>query len=261
MQPLIDAFKHFARPTSIRFIVAALAIGVVLSFVRRTQRYARWYFVALLATLWLGSAPAVVERLLAWSNRDYRPIAAAADAHGASIVVVLGGGNETIQARGGSLNQVSSTAALRLLEAARLYHLLDRPTIIVSGGVTERQPGARSEGDAMRSAILELGIPSDKVLVEAESKTTHDEAREIARMLAGRPRQPIVIVTSPTHLPRALAVFRAAGLDPVPSAAPYASDHSLDRSRWAPSDAGLLLLDSLVYDSMAGLYYRLRGWM
>jgi len=55
-------------------------------------------------------------------------------------------------------------------------------------------------------------------------------------------------------------VFRAAGLDPVPSASPYASDHSLDTSRWAPSDVGLILFDTLVYDTMSGVYYWLRGW-
>jgi len=261
MQPFIDALKHFARPTSVLFVVAALSVGVVLLFVRRTQRYARWYFVALLAMFWLGSAPAVIERVLIWKSGEYRPITNAAEARGALVVVVLGGGNQTIQARGGSLNQVSWTAALRLLEAARLYRLLDRPTVIVSGGITEREPGARSEGDAMRKAIIELGVPAEKIIVEVESKTTHDEAREIARMLAGRPKQPIVIVTSPTHLPRALAVFRAAGLDPIPSAAPYASDHSLDSARLAPSDVGLLLFDTVVYDTMSGLYYWLRGWV
>lgn len=261
MQPFIEALKHFARPTSVHFIIAALSVGIVLSFVRRTQRYARWYFVALLAMFWIGSAPAVIEGLLRWKGSEYRPIASAAEARGASTIVVLGAGNDTIQARGGVINQVSWTAALRLLEAARVYRLLDQPTIIVSGGVTEPRPGARSEADAMRAVMIGLGVPAEKVLVEAQSKTTLDEAREIARMLAGRPKQPIVVVTSPTHLPRALAVFRAAGLDPVPSAAPYTADHTIDSSRWAPSDVGLLLFDTFVYDTMSGLYYWLRGWV
>jgi hypothetical protein len=60
---------------------------------------------------------------------------------------------------------------------------------------------------------------------------------------------------------RALAVFRAAGLDPVPSVAPYKSDHSLDRRRFVPSNGGLGLVDSLVYDTAADWYYRARGWM
>jgi len=99
------------------------------------------------------------------------------------------------------------------------------------------------------------------VVVEAQSKNTRQEAIFIARMLADRPRQPIVLVTSPTHMPRSLAVFRAAGLDPVPSAAAYKSDHSLERLRWVPSDVGRILVDTVVYDIAADWYYRIRGWM
>jgi uncharacterized SAM-binding protein YcdF (DUF218 family) len=160
-----------------------------------------------------------------------------------------------------SLNQISWTAGLRVLEAARLYRLLDHPTIVVSGGITRGGEGARSEGDGLRSAILGLGVPADHVLVEAESQTTRDEARVVARMLADRPRQPIVLVTSPTHMARALAVFKSAGLDPVPSASAFKSDHSLESQRWAPSDVGLLLFDTFVYDVLSNWYYRLRGWM
>src|SRR5262249_46679522 len=177
-----------------------------------------------------------------------------------NLIVVLGAGNSTIQAAGQAVNLVTWTAALRLLEAARLYTLLDRPTVIVSGGVTQRAIGARSEGDAMRSAILELGVPPDHVVVEEESKTTRDEAIVVARMLSGRPKQPSRLVPAATHMPRALAVFRAAGLDPVPAAAPYKSFRSLERLRWLPNDLALSMFDTLIYDAAATWYYRLRGW-
>jgi len=113
----------------------------------------------------------------------------------------------------------------------------------------------------MRDAMLELGVPPDHIVLETESKNTREEAIIIARMLAGRASQRIVLVTSPTHMPRSLAVFRAAGLDPIPSAAAYKSDHSLERLRWLPSDAGLVLLDSVVYDTAATWYYKARGWI
>jgi uncharacterized SAM-binding protein YcdF (DUF218 family) len=261
MQAVVEALKEFARPSSLTFFIGVAAIGVALAFIRRTARLARWYFAAVVATGWIVTSPACAERLVHWRGGGYRPLAAAADARGATVVVVLGAGNQTIQARGLTLNRVSWAGALRVLEGARLYQLLDRPTIIVSGGVTGRDEGARPEGEAMRDAILQLGVAADHVVVEAESKNTREEAILIARMLADRPRQPIVLVTSPTHMPRSLAVFREAGFDPVPSAAAYTSDHSLDRLRWLPSEVGLMLLDTVVYDAAANWYYRLRGWM
>jgi uncharacterized SAM-binding protein YcdF (DUF218 family) len=261
MQAVVEALKEFARPASLTFFVAVLAVGVALAFIRRTQRLARWYFAAALATCWIVTSPACAERLVQWRGGGYRPLVSPADARGATVVVVLGAGNETIQARGLTLNRISWAGALRVLEGARLYLLLDRPTIIVSGGVTGRDEGARPEAEAMRNAILQLGVPADHIVIEAESKNTREEAVVIARMLAGRARQPIVLVTSPTHMPRSLAVFRAAGLDPVPSVAAYKSDHSLERLRWAPSDVGLWLVDTVLYDGAAEWYYRARGWI
>jgi len=261
MQAVLGFLKEFARPTSLSFFIGVVGVGVALAFIRRTQRLARWYFAAVVATCWIVTSPACAERLVQWRGRGYRPLTVAADARGATVVVVLGAGNDTIQARGLALNRISWGGALRVLEGARLYRLLDRPTIIVSGGVTGRDEGARPEGEAMRNAIVQLGVPADHVVIEAESKSTREEAILIARMLADRPRQPIVLVTSPTHMPRSLAVFRGAGLDPVPSVSAYKSDHSLERFRWAPSDGGLLLVDSVLYDGAAEWYYRVRGWM
>lgn len=260
IQPIVEALKHFARPTSIVFLIAALAIGVIVAFRKRTQPLARWYFAALLAFYWIASAPAFVEPILRWEQNRYPVLTTAADARNARIIVVLGAGNATIKAAGQSLNLVTMTAAFRLLEATRVYQMLDRPTVIVSGGITARNVGARSEADAMRRAILELGVPADQIMVEEESKTTRDEAIVVARMLSDRQRQPIVLITSATHMPRALAVFRAAGLDPVPCAAPYKSDHSFERGRWLPSDLALMMFDTLLYDTAASWYYRLRGW-
>jgi len=255
MQAVLEALKESARPTSVTFFLALIAFGVIVAFIRRTERLARWYFAALFATYWIVASPACAERLVEWRGRGYRPLSIAADARGATVVVVLGAGNQTIESRGLTINRISSDAALRLLEGARLYRLLDRPTIIVSGGVTGRDKGAQPEAEAMRTAIVQLGIPAEHVMVEAESKNTRQEAAVIARMLSDRARQPIVLVTSPTHMSRALEEFRAAGLDPVPSAAAYKSEHSLERHRWIPSNGGLMLVDTVVYDSAAEWYY------
>ena len=257
----VEALKLVARPASLTFFLALLATGVALAFWRRTQRVARWYLAAVFASYWVVASPACAERLVSWQGGGYRPLADAAEARGAKMVVVLGAGNSTMQYGSFVLNQVSLGAALRLLEAARLYRLLDRPAILVSGGVTGRHEGAQSEAEGMREAIVRLGVPTDRVSIEAESKTTREEALVIARSLTGQPSRPLVLVTSPTHMARSLAVFRAAGLDVIPSAAPIKPDHWSEKRRWVPSDFGLLLFDGVVYDAAATLYYRLRGWM
>ena len=54
--------------------------------------------------------------------------------------------------------------------------------------------------------------------------TTRDEARLLAPILVARGAQRFILVTSPTHMRRAVAAFRREGLDPVPSVAPMRSD-------------------------------------
>src|SRR5258706_1413684 len=257
MQSVIEALKLFG-PASVRFLILALAVGVVLAFLRRTERAARWYFAVVLGGYWILASPACAERLLRLEGGAYRPLTSATDARGARTVVVLGAGNFTIQSHGQSINQVSWQGALRVLESARLYPLLDRPTAIDFVGVTQRDPGAASEADAMRTAIVGLGVAPEHVVIEAESKNTRDEARIIGRMLAEL-KQPIVLVTSPSHMTRSLAVFRAAGLDPIPSVSAYKPENAPERYRWAPSDLGLARFAYTVYDGAAGMYYRARA--
>src|SRR5262249_38598696 len=201
------------------------------------------------------------EWLVRRASASYPAIAAPADARGARTIVVLGAGNATIRAGGQALNEVSTTAALRMLEAGRLYRMLDHPTIIVSGGMTRREPGAEPEAEALRDSALRLGVDPNHIVLEMTSTNTREEATIIRGMLGDRASQPLIVVTSPTHMRRSVAVFRAAGLDPIPSVAAYKSEGTLEHYRWLPSDTGLWLLTSVVYDTAANLYYWLRGWL
>jgi uncharacterized SAM-binding protein YcdF (DUF218 family) len=260
MQTVVDVLKMTVRPTSVTFLLVVLAPGVALALIRRTERIGRWYFVAVFLGYWICSTPACAERLVVWSGGDAHPIMRVADAGGARTVVILSAGNQTLRVGDLTLNLPSLGTAFRVMEGARLYRLLDRPTIILSGGITGTNPGARSEAEAMRNVILTLGVPADHVVLETESRNTREEALVVRRMLADRAGAPIVLVTSPTHMQRSMDVFRLVGLNPVPSTSAYKSDGTLESRRWLPNDVGLLLFSSFVYDSAATVYYRLKGW-
>src|SRR5262249_62126562 len=75
---VVDAAKQFAGPASLTFFIALLAVGVALSFWRRTQRGARWYFTAVLVSYWVLASPACAERLLGGGGPAGLPPARAA---------------------------------------------------------------------------------------------------------------------------------------------------------------------------------------
>ena len=60
----------------------------------------------------------------------------------------------------------------------------------------------------MKTALVELGVPADRILLESTSQVTHDEAVLTARMLRDLEITSCVLVTSNLHMRRALATFR-----------------------------------------------------
>ena len=72
-------------------------------------------------------------------------------------------------------------------------------------------------------------MPTDRVIIESESRNTREEAVILKRLLAERGIDRFVIVTSPIHMGRSLAAFAVEGMHPVPSASPLYQDRGRTR--------------------------------
>lgn len=117
-------------------------------------------------------------------------------------IVVLG----APLAPGGSLSRVLEE---RATAAVALYRAGGAPIVVASGGTTHRAP--RAEADALAEALAAAGVPD--VIVERESRTTAENARFTARLLAPRGVRSVWLVTQPFHARRAERLFRSAGFD------------------------------------------------
>ena len=102
---------------------------------------------------------------------------------------------------------------LELLRKGRVRQL------ILTGGVS---PGApRSEADVARSYLLQRGAEASALLLEERSRNTLENlcfARSIAREHA---LSPLIVVSDPMHLPRAMLLAEDIGLALVPGGTPY----------------------------------------
>lgn len=224
-------------------------------------RWGRRWLAATIVGYWMMSCPAGAALLARTLTNGYRPLASAADAHGAGAVVLLSGGSKTVRAAGGRLGVVTHPSALRVLETVRVYRLLGNPIVIVSGGVTDTAGQALAESEVIRKAVVDLGVPADRIVVESESRNTHDEAVAIHRMLGERGIGQFVIVTSPVHMGRSLATFGAEGLHPVPSASPMQQDAGVEPFALTPNEVSLEVGSAVVYEWCARAYYWWRGWI
>jgi uncharacterized SAM-binding protein YcdF (DUF218 family) len=111
----------------------------------------------------------------------------------------------------------TTAAARRAAKAAEAYLEGIAPHVIASGG---RRWGALIEADMLRRELLRAGVPDSAVTRELWSLTTHENAIFSAELLRRLGAERVAVVTCEWHVGRAIANFRAAGVDawPLPSA-------------------------------------------
>ncbi len=251
----------------VRFVFSAGGVSVVLFacalflLLRPHSRVARRALLSLGVFYLLASVyavPATVGRVLLFG---LRPFGAADAAPGPTVIVVLGSGSITVRDwEGGEFSTTDALASARVLEAARVFGLLPSATVISSGGVVQTDDPSVATGETMRRALVALGIPADRLLVETESRNTRDEARIVKRMLQARPPARVVLVTSDLHMRRSLGTFKAVGIDAAPAIARNPLADLAPGRRWLPSDRGMWYSGLVAHELIGIGYYAARGW-
>jgi uncharacterized SAM-binding protein YcdF (DUF218 family) len=111
----------------------------------------------------------------------------------------------------------------RFIQATRLYHTGQVEYIAVTGG----SPKVFKKDDPAEALRLypELraqGIPGERIIVESASRNTFENAVFVRRKLDSlQLKPPYLLVTSALHIPRALAVFKKAGIEVIPCPAAF----------------------------------------
>ena len=203
--------------------------------------------------LWLASAPAFAGLLTVILEYQNPPVPIATISP-KDVLIVLGGG----LARGAH----TGPAGDRVIQAAFLWRAGKAQTIIVTSG---NLPWARASGtDANFAAGLlkAWGVPPDSIILERNSRNTHENAINTAAIWRERRFRSGLLVTSATHMPRALASFRKVGLDVTPWPADfrtfgYPPDSVFD---FLPDAAALEMTTIAIKEWLGLVIYRLRGW-
>src|SRR5438067_202799 len=176
-----------------------------------------------------------------------------------TAIVVLGSGSSTVNGAEEHVGVLDLAGAARVLEAAYVYRLIGSPWVISSGGAAD---GVQIDPSAltMRTGLVQLGVPADRILLEASSRTTRDEAVLVAPMLRAMRITRVVLVTSDIHMRRALSTFHAVGLDPVPAIAEDPLQYQTRFQSLIPTEEGLSFTRDIVHEYLGLVYYAVRGW-
>jgi uncharacterized SAM-binding protein YcdF (DUF218 family) len=251
--------------------LACVLLGLAL-WLRRRPRVRTAAVCGALALLWLGGNRIVAMLLLGSLEQRYLPSAAVqAYEVRADAIVVLGGATRahTYPRASAELNEAGD----RLLYAARLYRQGVAPYVLLSGGRAQIV-GAASvpEAETMAEILVELGVPREALWLEPVSRNTHENAVETLAILQEKGLDRIVLVTSASHMPRAVAVFAKTGLEVIPAP----TDFYVAQEDWAyytrlnpliqlnnllPRASDLERTSRALKEYVGILTYGLRGWL
>ncbi|MCU7984910.1 YdcF family protein [Shewanella sp. SW24] len=127
---------------------------------------------------------------------------------GACFVMVLGSGHADI-AGATAVQSLSDVALTRLTEGIRQLKLGQECMLIVSGWGGELTQFSHAE--MMAKAAVELGVDKSRIIQFPLARDTIEEAQYLKWELG---EEPFRLVTSATHMPRAMAIFATKGLHP-----------------------------------------------
>lgn len=205
---LREILSFLINPLPVLYLL--LLAGIVFLIFRK-KKASRWFL--LLSLLWLlAITTSPFPRLLVSRlETRYPPLLSFPSSATSRLVniLVLGGGY-TNDIRFPPNDQLSFNSIGRLAEGIRLYRQIPHSRLITSG-----YAGKEDISQAMvmyRTALL-LGVDSSRLSLQEEPRITWHEALSYRRNFDTTAI--LIIVTDAIHMPRAMMLFRKAGLHPI----------------------------------------------
>jgi uncharacterized SAM-binding protein YcdF (DUF218 family) len=141
----------------------------------------------------------------------------------------------------------------RTMEGIRLWKGVPGSKLVLSGG---SMPGRQSQADAMAALPMEMGVPRKALVLETRVWDTRDEAKAFSAIVG---KEPFALVTSASHMPRAMKYFKDFGLNPLPCPCEFKTRVGIVWYRWFwPSVEALRMSTWAAHEYIGTLWYSLK---
>jgi uncharacterized SAM-binding protein YcdF (DUF218 family) len=239
------------QPSNLLLLLLILASAALLLGWRRLGT---WLACAISAALVAITVLPIGTWLLIPLENRFPPPALPAQIDG---IVMLGGPVETqISTRRGqiALNEHAERVTA-LLELARRY---PNARLVVSGGIGALVGGPGHPARALEAFFRQQGLDVARLTFEERSRNTHENAVLTKELVRPGPDERWLLVTSASHMPRAVGIFRQAGWPVIAWPVDYRTAGPVDLP-WVldrlvePDVAARLLETDLAVKSWVGL--------
>lgn len=173
------------------------------------------------------------------------------------IIVVLGSSHYTSDDYP-ITSQIGSVSLIRLTEGLRLHQSLPGSQLVLMGGRIHRD---HYSSDITMKLMESTGIVPDSVKTLEGGLNTEEEALLVREMMLKHPQNSLILVTSASHMKRAMLLFQKAGLDPIAAPTNFHIMGSLDsKAQYFTWDVGRLSMShSAIYEYAGMAWAKMRG--
>ncbi len=177
--------------------------------------------------------------------------------------LILLGGFSSYQDEAGRI--VFNSSSDRLLQAMDLYKKGKVRYFVFTGGSALILKKEKKEGDFLKEYLINMGIKEDSLLMESNSRNTHENAKFTSEILKERHLSDarFLLVTSAFHMRRAMACFQKEGIDVFPyKTNPMQATRTPDfGDSIMPSASVLSSWEQLMREWVGLLAYKIKGYI
>ena len=203
------------KPSMLMFL--SMTAGLILVLVR-FRRAGLVLFAVPFVALWAVTVLPVGEMMVRDLEERFPQQEAVPEAIGG--IIVLGGTIDPLMS--GARGQIAVDSSMeRLLYFAMLGDARPDVPLLFTGGSGHLFEQDAKEGHYLKEVGQILGLDMARVIVEAESRNTMENAAFSKAKVTIEPDRPWVLITSARHMPRAVGVFRNQGWPIIPYPVDY----------------------------------------
>ena len=229
-------------------------IGLFILWFSKRKGFASLLLTFSLVGIFLLSFQPITAPLLKSTERIY-PSYISPEAP-VEYILVLGNGH-VVDDDISPISELSRAAVMRLTEGIRIYRMYPGAKLILSG-----YKGGTSVSHArmMARVALSLGVNKSDILLLESARDTHEEAIQTLNSVGNKT---LVLVTSASHMPRAMTEFKKLGMNPTPAPTNYLA-HSEIKQPWekyAPKAKYLEQSERFWYEQMGRWFMQLKDML
>lgn len=245
-------FSKFFFPLPI--ILCLLLLGLYLLWFTKKQKLGKIFISVSAFTLLILSYGPIPDALLTPFESQYKTYSTENIKQPIKYVVVLGAGHNS-DPNLPITSQLGSGSLFRLIEGIQIHRKISSSKLILTGG-SLNQPVATAT--VMAKLAIKLGVNKKNIITKTKPNDTKDEARMVKGTVES---EPFILITSASHMPRAMALFRKLGMNPIPAPTEHnvQKTQGMDPGLFFPNSSNLHKAEKSVYEYLGTLWGKLRG--